>query len=127
MLVLTMFVLYKWAPLLTELSAKFNELTRHSNIYQEFPARTHMLTRRLLDDPTKQKVVASVPWPFQLWLVDVDCAFYDIAPTTVPPWYMYHHTKARDQAIDTSSIVSSSSPDGAIDVTCYDINIDTMA
>jgi hypothetical protein len=29
-------------------------------------------------------VVAPAPWPFQLWLVDADCAFYDPAPTTAP-------------------------------------------
>jgi hypothetical protein len=28
-------------------------------------------------------VVAQAPWQVQLWLVDVDCAFYDKTPTTV--------------------------------------------
>jgi hypothetical protein len=35
-----------------------------------------------LDNPTQQEVVAPTPWLVQLWLVDVDCTFYDQAPTT---------------------------------------------
>jgi hypothetical protein len=31
-----------------------------------------------------QEVVVLAPWPFQLWLVDVDCACYDLASTTIP-------------------------------------------
>jgi hypothetical protein len=27
-------------------------------------------------------VVAPAPWPFQLWLIDADCIFTDLAPTT---------------------------------------------
>jgi hypothetical protein len=38
------FVLLKWA--------KLNELTRHWKLCQEFPARTQLLTRQSLDDPT---------------------------------------------------------------------------
>jgi hypothetical protein len=36
-----------------------------------------------LDDPTHQEVVALAPWQVQLWLVDVDCDFYDKAPTMI--------------------------------------------
>jgi hypothetical protein len=71
------FVLPKWA--------KFNELTRHWKLYQEFPARTQLyIAERSLDDPTQHEVVAPAPWPFQLWLVDVECVFFDLAPTAVP-------------------------------------------
>jgi hypothetical protein len=68
------FVLPKWA--------KFNELTRHWKLYQEFPARTQLFTRQSLENPTQQEVVA--PWRLQLWLVDAGCTFYDQAPTTIP-------------------------------------------
>jgi hypothetical protein len=43
-----------------------------------------LFTRKSLDDPTQQKVVVPTPWHDQLWLVDADCAFYDLAPTTFP-------------------------------------------
>jgi hypothetical protein len=62
----------------------FNELTRHWKLYQEFLARTQLFTRKSLDDPTQQEVAAQDPWHVQLWLVDVDCVFYDRATTTVP-------------------------------------------
>jgi hypothetical protein len=55
------FVLPKWA--------KFNELTQHWNLYQEFPARTYMFTRKALEDPTQQEVAAPSPW--QLWSVQL--------------------------------------------------------
>jgi hypothetical protein len=73
---MAVFVLFKWA--------KFNDLTRHMKIYQEFPTRTHLFSRMLLEDPTHHEVVAPTPWYVQLWLVDVDCTFYDHAPTTIP-------------------------------------------
>jgi hypothetical protein len=41
---------------------KFNELTRHKTLYQEFPARTHLFFRHSLDDPTQHEVVAPTPW-----------------------------------------------------------------
>jgi hypothetical protein len=63
--------------------AKFNELTRHLKLYQEFIARTQMFTRQSLDDPTHQEVVAQAPWHVQLWVVDADYVFFDSAPTTV--------------------------------------------
>jgi hypothetical protein len=62
--------------------AKFNELTRHSKLYQEFPARTQLFTRQSLDNPTQHKVVVLAPWHIQLWLVDADCVVYDQAPGT---------------------------------------------
>jgi hypothetical protein len=42
-----------------------------------------MFTRQSLDDPTQHEVVAPAPWHVKLWLVDVDCNFYDLAPTAV--------------------------------------------
>jgi hypothetical protein len=72
---MAVFVLPKWA--------KFNKLTQHWKLYQEFPARTHLFTRRSLENPAQQEVVALAPWRVQLWLVDADCAFYDQAPTTI--------------------------------------------
>jgi hypothetical protein len=68
------FVLLEWAM--------FNELTRHLKLYQEFPARTQLLTRKSIDNPTQHEVVAPAPWHVQLWLVDADCSFYDQAPLT---------------------------------------------
>jgi hypothetical protein len=43
-----------------------------------------LLTRQSLDDPTQQEVVALDPWHVKSWLVDIDCAFYNPAPTTFP-------------------------------------------
>jgi hypothetical protein len=76
-------VLPKWA--------KFNELTRHWKLYQEFPARTQLFTRQSLDDP----------WHAQLWLVDVDCAFYDPIPTTLldEPTLVHVPTNDLDESI----------------------------
>jgi hypothetical protein len=74
---MAIFVLPKWAR-------SFDELTRQWKLYQEFPAKTQLLTRQLLDNPTHQEVVALAPWLVQLWLVDVDCTFYDQAPTAIP-------------------------------------------
>jgi hypothetical protein len=62
-------VLPKWA--------KFASLTKHLELYQEFPARTQLFTRQSLESPAQQEVVAPAPWHVQLWLVDADCAFYD--------------------------------------------------
>jgi hypothetical protein len=44
-----------------------------------------MFTRKSVDNLTQQEVVAPItPWPIQLWLVDADYTFYDMAPTTIP-------------------------------------------
>jgi hypothetical protein len=64
---MAMFVLFKWA--------EFNDLTRHLQLYKDFPARTQLFTRESLDDPTQQKVVVLTPWHDQLWSVDGDCDF----------------------------------------------------
>jgi hypothetical protein len=71
---MAVFVLPKWA--------KFNQLTKHWKLYHEFPARTQLFTRPSLDNLAQQEVVAPSPWHVQLWLVDVDCAFYDPASPT---------------------------------------------
>jgi hypothetical protein len=55
---MAVFVLPKWA--------KFNELTRHSKLYQEFPARTHIFTRHSLENLAQQEVVAPAPWHVHL-------------------------------------------------------------
>jgi hypothetical protein len=65
-------VLPKWA--------KFNDLTRHRKMYQEVFAKTQLLAREYVDDPTKQEVVAPAPWPFQLWFVHADCEFFYSTP-----------------------------------------------
>jgi hypothetical protein len=67
-------VLPKWA--------KIAQLTQHLKLYQEFPARTQLFTRQSLENPANQEVVAPAPWHVQLWLIDVECAFYD--PTSLP-------------------------------------------
>jgi hypothetical protein len=67
-------VLPKWA--------KFNELTRHHKIYEDFQSNTPLFTRETLDDSTQHEVVALASWYVQLWLVAADCAFYDPALTT---------------------------------------------
>jgi hypothetical protein len=73
---MAVFVLPKWA--------KFNLLTEHWKLYQDFPARTHMFTRQSLENPAQHEVVAPPPWHVQLWLVDAECAFHDMAsPTTL--------------------------------------------
>jgi hypothetical protein len=46
--------------------AKFNELTRHWKLYQEFSARTQLFTRLSVENPTHQEVVALAPWHVQL-------------------------------------------------------------
>jgi hypothetical protein len=43
-----------------------------------------VFTRQSLENPAQQKVVAPTPWHVQLWLVDADCAFYDMASPTEP-------------------------------------------
>jgi hypothetical protein len=45
---------------------KFNELTRHLKLYQEFPAKIKLFTRLSLDNSTQQEVVALTPWHVQL-------------------------------------------------------------
>jgi hypothetical protein len=53
-------------------------------MYQEFRAKTQLLTRLSVNDPTRQKVVTRAPWPVLLRLVvDADCEYYDSAPTTL--------------------------------------------
>jgi hypothetical protein len=61
-----MFVVPKWA--------KFNELTRHWTLDQEFPKRTELFTRHGQDGPTHHEVVAPSPWHVEVRLVDVDRA-----------------------------------------------------
>jgi hypothetical protein len=68
-------VLPKWAKFI-------DELTQHRKLYQEFSARTHLLTRQSLENRTQHEVVARAPWHVQMWLVDTECAFYDPSPTT---------------------------------------------
>jgi hypothetical protein len=41
-----------------------------------------LFTRQSLENPAQQEVVALAPWHVQLWLVDADCAFYDLASPT---------------------------------------------
>jgi hypothetical protein len=43
---MVVFVLPKWA--------KFNELTRHWKLYQEFPAKTQLFTRQSLENLAPQ-------------------------------------------------------------------------
>jgi hypothetical protein len=72
---MAVFLLPKWA--------KFATLTKHRKLYQEFLARTQLFTRQSLENPTLQEVVAPAPWHVHMWLVDADCAFYDLtSPTT---------------------------------------------
>jgi hypothetical protein len=47
-------------------------------LYQEFLARTQLFTRQSLDDPTQQEVVAPALWAVEVWLVNANCAFYDL-------------------------------------------------
>jgi hypothetical protein len=70
------FVLPKWA--------KFNQLTKHLKLYHEFPARTQLFARQSLKSLAQHDVVDPTPWSVDLWLVDVDCAFYDPASPTKP-------------------------------------------
>jgi hypothetical protein len=57
---MVVFVLPKWAM--------FNEITRHSKLYQELPAMTQLLTRYSLDNPTQEEMAAPAPWRVQLSL-----------------------------------------------------------
>jgi hypothetical protein len=99
--------------------AKFNELTRHSKLYQEFPTRTHLLTRRSVDDPTQQEVVAPAPWHVQLWLVDVDCAFYNPPPTTISdePTSVLVPPNVPEESIATVRHFSPEAPARSMDLT----------
>jgi hypothetical protein len=63
----------RWLCIFFPKWAKFNELTRHKKLHQEFPLRIHLFNRQSLDDPTQHVVAAPTPWQVQLWLVDVDC------------------------------------------------------
>jgi hypothetical protein len=72
---MAVFVLPKWA--------KFAPVTKHWKHYHEFPARTQLFTRQSPENPAQQEVVAQAPWHVHLWLIDADCAFYDLtSPTT---------------------------------------------
>jgi hypothetical protein len=51
-------------------------------LYQEFRANTKLF---IIVDSAHQEVGALAPWMVLLWLVDVDCEFYDSAPTTSLP------------------------------------------
>jgi hypothetical protein len=81
-------------------------------MYQEFPARTHLFTRESVDDPTQQVVVAPGPWPVQLWLVDVGCLFYDLAPNAI---YIEPSSVLvpRDEPITTITTLRFFSPDAS--------------
>jgi hypothetical protein len=68
-------VLPKWS--------KFNTITRHWKMYQEFPARTQLFTRQSVTYPTRQEAVAPPPRHVQLWLIDFGYDFYDSVPTTI--------------------------------------------
>jgi hypothetical protein len=92
---MVVFILPKWA--------KFYEITRQWKLYQEFPTRTHLFTRQSLENPTQHEVIAPSPWHVQLWLVDVDCTFYDHALTTIP----YQPTSVRVPPIDTEESIAA--------------------
>jgi hypothetical protein len=98
---MAIFVLPKWA--------KFNQLTKHWKLYQEFPARTQLFTRQSLENPTQQEVVAPSPWHVQLWLVDADCAFYDLASPTEPDQPISVHVPHVDTE-ESISMLQSFSP-----------------
>jgi hypothetical protein len=71
---MAVFVMPKWA--------KFNQLTKHWKLYQEFLARKELFTRQSMENSAQHEVVAPAPWHVQLWLVDADCDFYDLASLT---------------------------------------------
>jgi hypothetical protein len=88
---------------------KFNELTRHWKLYQEFPARTQLFTHPSLEYPAEQEVVASAPWHIQLWLVDADYNVYDEAPTTVLDQPISVHVPHVDTEESIATLQQSSS------------------
>jgi hypothetical protein len=92
---MTVFVLPKWA--------KFNQLTKHWKFYQEFPARTQLFTRKSVENPVEQEVVALAPWHVQLWLIDDDCAFYD----PVSPTILDRSTSVRVPLVDTDASIAT--------------------
>jgi hypothetical protein len=51
-------------------------------MYQEFHATTQLFTLQSVVNPTQQGVIAHAPWFVQLWLVNVNCGFYYLAPST---------------------------------------------
>jgi hypothetical protein len=51
---MVVFVLPKWV--------KFNHLTQHRKLYQEFPTRTQLFTCQSLENLAEQEVVALAPW-----------------------------------------------------------------
>jgi hypothetical protein len=55
---MVVFVLLKWA--------KFNTITEHLKLYQEFEARTQLFSRQSVSYLTQHEVVALAPWPLQL-------------------------------------------------------------
>jgi hypothetical protein len=70
-------VLPKWV--------KFNELTQHWKLCQEFPAMIQLFTRQSLENTSQQEVVAPAPWHVQrARIVDADCTFNDPAPSRAP-------------------------------------------
>jgi hypothetical protein len=73
---MAVFGLLKWA--------KFNTITRHGNLCQNFLARTQLFTRQSITSPAQQEVVTPSQSHGKLWLVYADCEFYDSTPTTVP-------------------------------------------
>jgi hypothetical protein len=95
-------VLPKWA--------KFNQLTKHRKLYQEFPARTHLFTRQSLENPAQHEVVAPAPWHVQLWLVDADCAFHDPASPTKPNQPTLVHVPPVDTEASIATLQQFSPP-----------------
>jgi hypothetical protein len=81
----------------------FDKLTKHWKLYQDFPARTQLFTRQSLENPSQQEVVAPVPWHVHLWLVDVDCPFYDQTSPTLP----YQPTSVRVPPVDTGEFIAT--------------------
>jgi hypothetical protein len=102
---MAVFVLPKWE--------KFNLLTIHRKLYQEFPARTQMFTRQSLENPTQQ-VVAPTPWHVQLWLVDADCAFYDQTSPTEPDQPISVHVPPFDAEESIATLQQFSPPATAL-------------
>jgi hypothetical protein len=99
-------VLPKWA--------RFNHLTKHWKLYQEFPAQTQLFTRQSLESPAQREVVAPAPWHVQLWLVDADCAFYDPASPTKPGQPILVHAPHVDTEESIATLQQFSPPATAL-------------
>jgi hypothetical protein len=99
---MAVFVLPKWA--------KFNYLTKHWKLYQEFPARTHLSTRQSLENPAQQEVVAPAPWDVHVWLVDADCALYNPASPTDHDQLILVHVPPVDSEESVATLQQFSPP-----------------